>query len=122
MLRALVQLPERGHPPLPAPDRGCGRGTQPLRQLQLVRAEGGAPGPAEPAEEPENTEVRAGGQACELRLSPVLPSRGLTRAPVISGVLNFSAAGAGTKGAGRAKSWSLPSVEFEISGKHFVTD
>lgn len=67
--------------------------------------------------------MRAGGQACELRLSPVLPSRGLTRAPVISGVLNrIPAAGAGTEGAGRAKSWSLPSGEFEISGKHFVTD
>ena len=32
------------------------------------------------------------------------------------------AAGAGTKGAGRAESWSLPSGELDISGKHFVTD
>ena len=48
------------YPSLPASDRGCGRGTQPLCQLQLVWEEGGTAGTAEPAEESKNTQVSPG--------------------------------------------------------------
>lgn len=57
LLRTLVQLEERRHPPLPAADGGRGGDPEPLRQLQLVGEEGGPAGPAESPQEPENTEV-----------------------------------------------------------------
>lgn len=57
LLGALVRLQERGHPTLPAADWGCGRGPEPLRQLQLVWKERGAHRASEFAEKPTDTEV-----------------------------------------------------------------
>lgn len=58
LLRALLQLAQRWRgAPLHAADRGRGRSPEPLRQRQLVREEGGAAGPAEPVQEPEDAQV-----------------------------------------------------------------
>ena len=75
LLRALLQLQERRHPALPPADGGRGRGPQPLRQLQLVRAQRGAAGSAEPAQEPAHPQVGVNeGQAnlLQSRFSSVL--------------------------------------------------
>lgn len=114
LLWALVWFQERRHSPLPAADRGCGRSSQPLRQLKLVREERRASGPAELTEEPENTEVRAVAQWAAS--SPYCLHQGC------GGVLMFVEPlwSSRTKGAKVTETQSLPSRDFEIAGKFSV--